>query len=426
MRSHLPSSNQSPLQFDDVRIAFLGVFSLPLKKNMNKEYALELLKSAGFKANWNPPHSKDFETVEGFLLPEEIAKQYFRLGLGDLEVSMNVLNGKSNTTTTLSVEVFLTVYPQISMGILLFNVMPKFCDVDQVIFLKQSIHNRFNLRIRSYTPFARPQLPMSLLEAMREYVKALLLAFNINVKNTTVIPSTCIEIRSLRNVDKTMNPEEIFQSFPQQIYGMLVGDEGWRYVPQDVARTKMDSRWGTRDFAKVVYFADSVVMINFEDQRSCGYRESQKGVREKFGCVVEEYFTTSPKIAGLNHGPLLMLENTFVQYFIVQEALAKTAKTRIKSIRGLLREREDLLDALGKLSSIKIPEMGALGRRVQEAMHLSKSMEELEKRLDEIERTLLIKYNQKINLGLILLAIITLFLGILELLIQFGFLTALS
>jgi len=420
--NHLHASNQIPLQFDDVRIAYLGIFSLPIAKDIHREKALGLLKKNGFRADWSPQYSRDFEIAESFLLPKEIAKQYFRLQLDDLEVSLTVLNGKSSVTRALHFETFLAIYPKTSIGILLFNTTLSSCDVDQIIFLKQSMHNKFNLGIRLFTSSARPQSSMSLLDAMQEYIKPVLHAFNIIAKNPIVMPSTCIEICSLCNAEETRNPERIFQEFPQQIYGMLVGDEGWRYVPPDAAKARIESRWGTRDFVRVIYFADSIVMMNFEDKRSCGYKGSQKAVREKFGCKVEEYFAFSPRIAGLDHGPLLMLENASVQHFIVEEALARTADAKTKNIKGLLKERERLSDALIRLSLIKIPEIGVLGHRVQEAMDISRRTEELKKRLEEVERTLLIKYNQRINFGLILLSLITLSVGILGLLIELGFL----
>lgn len=86
---------------------------------------------------------------------------------------------------------------------------------------------------------------------------------------------------------------------------------------------------------------------------------------------------------------------------------------------------EELSDALAKLSRIKIPEIAILEQYVQEAMKVTKRTEDARKTLEEIERTLVIKYNQKINLRILILTIVSIIIGIISILMQTGLLTRL-
>jgi hypothetical protein len=135
------------------------------------------------------------------------------------------------------------------------------------------------------------------------------------------------------------------------------------------------------------------MMINLErSSMHEKYVESQKRVRGKYRKETERYFLFSPKIAGLNHGPLLMLENASVQKFLLRELSMKTVGSIAKGrLRELLDIRERLVQVLFELSHIKIPEIGLLGQTIQHAMRVPESIEETEKALESVERALTIK-----------------------------------
>lgn len=418
-------SKESLLEFDDVRLAFLNVFPLPINENITREQAIEVSKDRDIKAVWDLPYSKDFKIAEDFLLPQRIAGEYFRIQLNDFRMSFATVSEQGPIDTTL-VKVFLVIYPKIGMGILLFNLRLNKCNVDDLIFLQQSLDGRFKISIVFSPPFGKPKTSnVSLKEVAQQYVKWTLLAFDVTIEKPKILTSRCVEVRGFSNL-RMDNPEELFENFPQQIYGLLVADEGWRFVPSETAKARFQLKWRTRSFLSVVSFAFCVVLVNLEEKETYKeYATSQQRIRKKYGYEAEEYFSFSPEIAGLKHGPLLMLENASVRRFILEQLSERIIEMKPRSIKELLSVRENFSDAFGKLSRIKIPEMGLLGQTVQEAMMISTGIEEAKKTLEEVERTLVIKYNEKINLRVLILTLVSLGCGILGILIQTGLLNQL-
>jgi len=215
-----------------------------------------------------------------------------------------------------------------------------------------------------------------------------------------------VEIRDLSN-SEIKDPKTLLDRFPRQIYGLLTTDEGWRFVPENVAIERTNMKWQTRNFFCAVPWRLCVLLINLTGgDTHKQYIESQKLLRAKFGHTLEEYHTSKPIIAGLNHGPLLNLEIASIQYYMLERVLSKVTESKRKSIRGFLAQREELIKALSKLAQVKIQEIGILGQNIGKTMGLENKIGEITKRLEETERTLTIKYNKRINFLMIALAIL--------------------
>ena len=388
METRSESSAENLLEFNDVRLAFLSVFPFPDNKSLTRKQAFETLKEKGIKAEWSIPYSTDFEIAEEFLLPKKITTQYFRLRLNDVKLSFAKILKERPTDIKLPTNVFLAIYPKVGVGILLFNMKLNQCNVDDLIFLQHSLSGRTRLNVVFSLPLAKSQEgDISLKRITQKYVNLILSAFGIAIKDPKILVATCVEIRSLSNFEIN-DPKELFENFPNQVYGLLLADEGWRFVPAEIAKARMQSEWRTRNFLSVVTFGYCVIVVNLEGKETHKkYLASQKQIRENYNHKVEEYFTYSPEIAGLNHGPLFMLENGSVQRFIIEQMVEQIIETEFRSIKETLNFRENLLDALSKLSYTKIPEIGLLGQNVQDAMRISKGTEELKKKLEEVERT---------------------------------------
>ena len=426
MATFLEPSGENPLEFDDIILAFHSVFPFPIIKNTTKEQSIKILKEKGVNAVCKGPCMRDFETAEKFLIPEKITHQYYRLELDGFKVSFLRTLKRGAINVTLTARVFLTVYPNIGIGALLTNIRLSECDVDDIIFLQQSMYDKTKLSSTLSASLGKTRKRGTyLIEVVQDYVHLILSAFGIPRQDVKISTFRCIEIRGLSGT-RVDDPEELFEKFSRQIYGLLTVDEGWRYVPAEVAKARMRSRWRTRSFLSVVAFADCVILVNLREKEPSKYTESQEQVREKYGCKVDGYFVFCPEIAGLNHGPLLMLENASIQFSIMEQISEKSIDIRVRSIKELLNTREKLTDALVKLSLIKIPEMGVLEQNVQEAMHVKEKTRELKETLEELERALLIRYNQRINLVLMMLTVVSLCAGILQILIATGLLNSLS
>jgi hypothetical protein len=210
--------DEDTLEFDDVCLAFLTVFHLPLDEDVCREQAIEYLKEMG--ARWGPPHSEDFETAEEFLLPSEIIKQYFRVELDGFRVFF--VSGERHVSS--DADVFLTVYPRIKVGILMFNFKLSACDTDDIIFMEQSQEGRFRVGIEARSSFLE-EPEMSLKEVAEKYVKRILDCFSAKGEDFKPLLARCIEIRAISCI-KIDDPNELLENYVNQIYGMLTADEG--------------------------------------------------------------------------------------------------------------------------------------------------------------------------------------------------------
>lgn len=340
------------VEFGDAYLAFLNVFSLPVEEKVSRDEAVEKLKITGIEASCDSPCLKDFKIAEGFLLPERIADEYFRVEIDDFGISFPTMPEEGSKEVKLTAKVFLSIYTKIGIGILLFNIPLNKCRVDDLIFLHHCMEHRFKIRIISSLEKLKAN-EFSFEEVAEEYARLILLAFGCGVEKPKILTSKCVEIRSVSNF-MSSDPEELFEKFPQQMYGLLVSDEGWRFVPPEIARARTQSRWRTRNFLSVVCFANCVVFVNLEGKElQKEYMASQQRMRKNYGRETEEYFLFSPRVAGLNHGPLLMLENASVQQFILEELSERMLESKLKSIREFLSARGGTLGCSCKIVTNK-------------------------------------------------------------------------
>jgi len=397
------------IRFSNAYFASLRIFRIATaeKKYKKKEMLCDALNKNGISAITDSNSLTDFNISETFLLPENITNKYYRLQLDSFALKFQSLHKNVSFAKEILIDSFLTVYPELDIGTIIFNLNIKECTADDIIFITQCFESsRFSFPAK-LPKFAENKKNKSTIDEITKlYIKNISIAVGNNKQLKTMFESRCIEIQDI--VDGDINdPREFITKYPQHIYGLLTSDEGWRFVPRDVAIKKTALRWRTRNFLYVIPFHRCVLLINFENGSfHKRYVKYQNILRSKYGYQLEKYFTFRPKIAGLNHGPLLILEIASIHYFLLELELNKIAQEKPKKLNELLRQREDLISALSKLSWIKIREMGILGQNIHETMLLSNKTDQLYKRLSEIESALNIKYNQKINFWITHLTVI--------------------
>ncbi len=346
------------------------------------------------------------------MFPNLLATNYgvllecLRLRTDGFTISFPHLHENCSINSRLQVDTFLTIYPIFGISTLLFNVHLERSTVDELIFLMQCFENRFEIHVDSAELNELNTNNISIGDILLKYIRLISEAFDLNPDKQNIFKSRCAEISGLSN-SEIKDPQTLLDRFPRQIYGLLTADEGWRFVPKDVAIEKTNMKWRTRNFFLAIPLHSCVLFINLLDgDTHKQYIESQKLLRAKFGHTLEEYFTFKPRIAGLKHGPLLFLEIASIQYGMLEQVLNKIAKAKPKRIRDFITQQEELIEALSKLAKVKIQEVRILGQNIGKTMLLENKIGEVTKRLEEIERTLIIKYNKRINLLMITLAIL--------------------
>lgn len=398
--------DKTDIQFTCAYLSFLNTFALEINKDINCHEAVEKLKNKGVKAKSIDQHLKDFETAEKFLLSEGIRQQYFRLSIDGFSVSLPHVDENCSVNSQIEVDVFLTIYREFGIGALLFNVHLENCTVDGLVFLIQCFQDRFKIHVDGPNVIKLHSNNIFIGNILVEYIKKISAAFGSEPETPHIFKSRCVEIRGLSN-SEIKDAQSLLDRFPREIYGLLTADEGWRFVPEYVAIERTNMKWRTRNFFCAVPWRLCVLLINLtggDTHRK--YMEYQNLLCNKFGYPIEEYHTSKPRIAGLNHGPLLNLEIASIQYYMLDRVLNKVTESKRKSVRGFLAQREELIKALSKLAQVKIQEIGILGQNIGKTMGLENKIGEVTKRLEEIERTLIIKYNKRINLLMIALAIL--------------------
>jgi hypothetical protein len=165
----------------------------------------------------------------------------------------------------------------------------------------------------------------------------------------------------------------------------------------------------------------SMLAINCaQGERHEKYQDSQQSLRKGFGYPIEDYFSYEPQIAGLNHGLLLMLETASIHFFLLDQVLKRTMASEIKNIRVLLNQQEALVETLSKLQRIRIPEVGTLEQNVRDSMGVNLKISEVKQRIEDVERILSVRYNQRINNLMIVLTVLGIGIAVIELFFSSG------
>ena len=390
----MPDSNTITLNFKKIYFAYLSTFFLDINDNLTREEVIKKLREKKIKADWKKQYSEQFEIVEDFLLPQELCKKRFRLKLEDFTISFKSPSKSIVLGKPTKVEVFLTVYKELNVGILMFNVKLENCTTDDLIYIRQCFDGGFKLKTDP-PPFIelKKSNDLTIKETINCYINSINKALNSEIKTKKTLYTNLLEIDDSSNF-KTSFPEDIIKNFPKQIYGLLTGDEGWRFVPKKRAEGILSKNWATRDFLLVLSFHYCVILLNFKDSsRYKNYLTACKDIRKLYGRKVENYFTFSPEIAGLNHGPLLILENASVERFLLNGILEPETSIKEIGISNFLKERDQIIDTLNKLSFIEIKEISDMSQMIKERMMILNDIKEAEDKLELFEGEIIIRYS---------------------------------
>ena len=338
------------------------IFKNPVE--LIKEWNCENKEQNEPKWNEDEPHAEEFKSFENFFSDSEnIFIKHFRFGLG--EISLSVPNfGKNSLSPGLHVknlDLFLNIYPKAKEAILHFNLRFKhYCNCNDIILLRQ-----YFMKGRHGIWISKPGDPDSFSSDSvtsfepKDYVY--LIQDNLGKKKIkteitdltkNIVKSSIIEIQELSScmytyecekkcfwnskpiswdskpesidclkqnnlnsifsssVDIDDCAEHLIQKYPQQIYSLLVGDKGWKFVPRKIALSRVRERiWSTRGFFSVFALDGSVLLFNFKHtNRYQKYRNLQVKLDEYYNQETNQYYTINFKIPGAQHGPLFFLE----------------------------------------------------------------------------------------------------------------------
>lgn len=409
-------SGEKLLEFGETLVAF--VYSFPAMPRSGVVPAADLavkLKGYGLEGRTADPLI-DFCTIaEEFLFPEEIQRERYRLVFEPFTFANPTKEWP--LPGSIRVQPMLSYYFNLGVCVMMFNVKLLQATTDDVIFLKHLFYGKrlqlhFSLKI-----FETGVNHLSYLDEVVDYYLGKV-CFALTGENTIRdrAMATVTEIRQVK-VPEILDPAGLAYA-PKQIYGLMLSDEGWRFVPQATAQPSNLKTWTTRDFFNVWSLNEHLLVFNCASgTRYQDYLACQSALRLAYGLEPEHYFTFQPDFAGLNHGPLLVLENGLVMRTLLNQML-RPPKIQ-GSMKSFLEERDRLVQVLAKLSAISMRELSRIQRLVKENLQIDEDIIDLQERLATLERTLTFKYNKRINISLLALAVISSVVAIISLVATF-------
>ena len=226
---------------------------------------------------------------------------------------------------------------------------------------------------------------------------------SLNRKMTDVAETYLLEIKRFGDMERV---EEILNTEQKVLYGMMTGDEGWKHVPQELADQRLQNRWGSRDFIRLLSFGSNSLFFNLSQSADAvNYRANRLNFDHSYYGDMDPYFSLDSDIAGVNHGILFSLELVMVIKTICNRILRRQAGHYSGKHEGKLNEeirkikiyRGELITTLNKVENLSISEIGELERVLLIGQQIDPLIEKIKYLLELLESELDLLYNTSNN-----------------------------
>jgi len=210
------------------------------------------------------------------------------------------------------------------------------------------------------------------------------------------------EIRSFLDYEDV---EELLAAEARRIYGIMTGDEGWQFVPQALAESRLENAWGSREFTRFITFGNNSIFFNL---RGCPASEAYIVRQHDFGGRtyggINPYFLVDSDITGLNHGTMYAQELVLVIKTIADRILHHkdnfTTKGNFRlrdDIRRTKHFRSELISTLNRVENLGISEVGELEQMLLQSYRITPLIENIKYLLELLESDLDLLYQQSTN-----------------------------
>ncbi|QFU88130.1 hypothetical protein [Amycolatopsis sp. YIM 10] len=290
-------------------------------------------------------------------------------------------------------------------------------DVDRAIAVLHSLHRRTaepGFLHGRYREVRYPSLRAAVGQAFAELIDG------CGVPETLDRNGWCVELRGYDG----RPPEATVDADPRPFYGLAHGDEGWRFVPRNVARRSLGDAWGTRTFLAMYPVSAGIVCLNNKGDE---YSSHQAQLARRYFGRAEPYFELDTEVGGLDHGGLLVLERVLIRMALAhqwlrqaQRELAEAAgESRVVNRHRLLRGSLD--DILQMLNSVLPPEVDSLERRLITNMGVERIVRQLDRQAEAMDEETRYAYEStvsdrvaRLTVVTVILTVVTIILGVLQ------------
>ncbi len=232
---------------------------------------------------------------------------------------------------------------------------------------------------------------------------------------------------------KAMHPytdlDEVLDKEARRLYGIICGDEGWEYVPEELAKYRMENQWGSRNFVKFVVFGSNAMLLNFNRLKDgMDYVEHQRAFGEAVYGGANPYFLMNSDVPGINHGIIFSQETVFVIKTIAnrvlnrQSGFASRASNKLGAeISKTKKFRSELITILNRVENLGITEIGELEQMLLRSYKITPLIDSIKYLLELLESELDLLYQQSTNRLVNILTIAGLILSVIDVLSGLGF-----
>lgn len=351
------------------------------------------------------PLLQDIALVQGFLHGDGLPFECTRMVIRDFDLSFEVF-------PLAGTGVVMSIFPEFNTVQIFFYFRADQVSTDQLIFLRQIFAGAAKFK----NAVNGESAPLS------GHYQHIVDSFGIRIRNMEQM-----YLLELRHIYPDNNYEAFLESESRRIYGMLCGDEGWEYVPEELAAERLSNSWGSREFVKFFAFGNNAVLFNMiSGEQGQRYLERQTDFGTRAYGGPNDYFFLLSEAAGVNHGiffgqETIMLIKTIAANIMERQATRRLSKKpSLRDDLRLTREfRAELITTINKVENLGISEIGELEQMLITNFRIAPLIESIKYLLEMLESDLDLLYQQDTNRKVNMLTFIGLLISGVGLIISF-------
>lgn len=414
-----------------------------------QKFLLDKLPPGLIRLKLNGPQSLSFRLEKAPSLSDISQKMELEPQCQSTLFICNPIESQPIRSNFIPIDIYLSIFPYNDISVLFFNIKLNQSNKSTTDYLISLIHCLFEDRIDidvtipNYSNnFDLSNGKHKMGDIVEKYAELVMSAFDVDKSSINISQSVKRRILEIRDSGDGKNLEYVegfLKNYPKQVYGLMVGDEGWRFVPKEFSEQRIKERWGSRDFVSVLASSVGIMLLNFRNTNHHDrYLETQKALRyTSQNAEKKDYFNFNYDISGMEHGPFFCLEIAVLTRLILDQQKDQLDKDIAESLGtkkslipkffyiGAQKELEIISEKIRifyiKLNEIsshnKLWETENIYKNISESMELDKSIKDIKVRLDDyFNQNYSIKNNQfmsNLNNWGLGIAIFSTFFGIL-------------
>ncbi len=334
-------------------------------------------------------------------MKEEMQHEYLR----DMQIAENFLHGAGQTyevcrilipSLTPIMEkssldgwcVMLAYFPESNVSSVSVHYSVKDVERDELIALRQSgEHRQYEFENGKFSP----------MQITEKVCAALSLPTKISER------SYLCEITKIGSYNTT---DEVEEKELKYLYGVMTGDEGYEFVPDELVSERLSHSWSSRNFIRIYAFAHSFVFLNLmSSEKREAYLERQTYYGTKIYGSCNPYFYMGESPLTVNHGIMFSVEFVMMLKALINNVLSyqseymdRKKQSYYKRIRMTHNFRQKIVMVLEKVERVEISEIGELTAVLLDSQHISPIIDQVKYLLELLESDLELVYSERNNL----------------------------